>query len=242
MLPQVKNPDYIDYYLRRKDEGDILILDNGEYEDAQKQTQFMEMMDVYRPQVAVLPDYLLQDGSKTVAAAIKFLDRWGDKWGNEWMFVPQSVPGDIMGFIDCLYEGIQLAEDHSWEAITWIGIPRALPTKISQDPLIRVNVCRYIKEKTPQLKVHCLGMAAGNLEEVKLLGKAGCDAIDSSAPVWRGWNGYDLESRTYYSETLPGAWRDVPCNFDAPFHHNPFKHELILKNLEACGVNTTAAR
>jgi hypothetical protein len=201
----------------------------------------LDAIRFYTPDVVVLPDFLLEEWDKTYAAAIGFLDRLYSEWvGLQFMYVPQSTPGKVVEFIEGM---VRALED---ERIGWIGIPRALSTDISPDPLARVNLCNYLKEHYPDIKVHALGMVKGNIAEMDLLEKEGCDSIDSSAPVWRGWNGFSLTD-----EDDIKRWDEEgsEVNFDdiAPISITDRGREINMKgakqlieaNLKACGVPST---
>jgi hypothetical protein len=235
VLPQVKNKEYVEFYKERRAAGDLLILDNGVYEGETNYSKTLEMIPVYKPQVVVLPDKMLAPWNENFSQAFSFLRGEGrqytQEFGIQWMFVPQAPKGDMMGFLDGTLAAIDKLE------VQWIAIPRVLPLVISNDPLSRVNLCHYLKKINPDLKVHCLGMAAGNVGELPLLQQAGCDSIDSSAPVWRGWNNYSLAGTSGRSPVSD-------CDFNAPSDPIPggVIDELILKNLEACGVNCNSAR
>lgn len=228
MLPQVQEPEYVEFYTERGSKGDFLILDNGAYEGEVDINNLIQMITVYQPRVCALPDYLLQDWRKTFEASIRFLDEWYERFPDvKWMYVPQTIPGDVMGLI----EGLVKILDQE-PRVSWIGLPRALSTKVSADPLLRVNTCKWIRRRSRH-KVHALGMRAGSVAEMTLLREAGCYSIDSSAPVWRGWKGYAINDP---------LWPDYPVDFSAGTSFELVSDELILKNLEECGVDTTNAR
>src|SRR5882724_8154116 len=65
---------YADFYLKQKNEGDVIILDNGTYENGQPHFTF-DIVRRLKPQVVVLPDFLLHPWKKTWHAAISFLDK-----------------------------------------------------------------------------------------------------------------------------------------------------------------------
>lgn len=235
------NEDYIRFYQERRVAGDTLILDNGAYEGERDWSKVVKSIPLYKPQIVCLPD-LLMDGDETWRRTRRFLADNRNKWeGVEWMYIPQGT--NTVSFLDNMFRAID--EEY---AIKWIGLPRVLPTKVTHDPLIRAEVCNYLRSRCPQIRVHALGMAAGNLGELKFLAEAGCQAIDSSAPVWRGWHGYSLKETS--GKTVVG---DV--NFDAPFHgqdvivvHDDGKNsyqrkvnirEQILANLKEVGIDAT---
>jgi len=248
VLPHIHDDDYWDFYEGRRSKGDRIILDNGAYEGREfHELRFTSLLRYLKPQVAVLPDYLLQPWEKTWHASIAFLDRWAEKFPDvEWMYVPQAFAGQPMEWQKSLEKGL---ED---PRIRWVGLPRAMTEHIFNDPIARIWQAKFCQGFRPSVKIHCLGMDAGNVHELPYLAKVGVTSIDSSAPVWRGWNGWRLnEKKQLWNE----PWPDFPIDFDAKpaiaqVHKVPDrKQELtvtladnfILQNLEACGIDTTNA-
>src|SRR5262245_15942235 len=198
LLPQLdKHPPYRRFYQTRREEGDFLILDNGAYEGQSDWKLLVDCLAVYQPQVCALPDYLLQPWEKTHHEAFAFLDRYHDVFPQvQWMYIPQSTAGDIMGYLDGLYRALEDSR------ITWIGLARALPLYITNDPLMRANLATQLRKRWGG-KIHALGMMKGSIGELKMLEHAGVHSIDSNAPVWRGWCGYSL----YHT------WPEIPCDY-----------------------------
>lgn len=216
-----------------KEMGDTLILDNGAYEGVSNWDHLRWGLDTYHPHYACLPDYPLQEGSKTIDAASSFLINESAQWATtKWLYTPQAIKRDIVGWTSNMLlavEGLPIAG---------VCIPRLLPLHISMDPLVRANVCEWLRKYHPQLYVHAFGMAAGNVEELQFLREAGCNSIDSSAPVWRGWH------RKFISETS-GKTVVGDVDFEAPLpieDAEPTFDDIILGNLECCGVNTSCRR
>jgi len=248
VLPHIYDEDYWNFYEDRRAEGDRIILDNGAYEGREfHEIRFTSLLRYLKPQVAVLPDYPLQPWEKTWHAAITFLDRWAEKFPDvEWMYVPQAEKGMQSTWSSSLYTV------KGEPRITWIGLPRAMITHVFSSPLARAEMAYQIRGWSSPLKVHCLGMDAGNVHELYYLNKAGVTSIDSSAPVWRGWQGYKLnEESIWFGKGEPKEWPDYPIDFDAPLDNTSLgpkgvsqelKHQLILQNLEACGIDTSSAR
>jgi len=217
---------YREFYQARKRAGDFIILDNGSYEYGKPSISW-EAIQALEPDVVVLPDYFLQPWQKTWHAAIAFLDEYShDAQEFEWLYIPQSEKGDLHGFLESYNEAVQDPR------ITWLGIPRALSYAITDNPLMRVEFARMVKRDHPHLKLHAFGMVNGDVHEIPYLAQAGVNSIDSSAPVWRGWNGYSLASAAD-----PTEWdrHGTDVNFSAE-EHDPLNTCLIHNNLEACGV------
>jgi len=230
VLSQINQQEYLDFYKKRREADDLIILDNGAYEGMTLPIDNLKAcIEWYDPQVVALPDFYLQSWRKTWHASIHFLDMYYDKFPDQqWLYVPQSTPGDLHGFISSYQEA---AED---PRITWLGIPRCLPLHITDNPLARVEFAQLVRSQHPRLRLHAFGMVNGDVHELPYLAAAGVNSVDSSAPVWRGWNGVSLNGKFSHME-----WEEKGTPVD--FSHNvkgwESNHELILANLEACGVD-----
>lgn len=232
LAPLLGEHRYLEFYRRMKERGDEIILDNGTYETGEplSEIQYVNSIQLLRPTVAVLPDYLMQDARKTLSASLRFLDRYADAGlGCQWMYVPQANPrlGSLTDITTARQEWAKslltfLGDPRVGEYVGWVGLPRCLATHFSG---WRHEIASLIHQDRPFLKLHALGMAAGSLEEMKLLEEAGVYSIDSSAPVWRGWNGFTLH------QTEEWALKGTPVDFlDIP----PTLHdaEIIETNLQ----------
>lgn len=211
-----------------KREGDHLILDNGAYEGKQDRIRLLHAIDVYSPDVVVLPDFYMESWQKTWRESSDFLDHWYGAFKCEWAYCPQTTEGNIIGWVEGLTRALQD------ERIGWICLPRALGTDVVRDVAVRANVCKVIRGRGK--KVHALGMLKGSVAELELLRAAGANSIDSNAPVWRGWCGWPIEDE---------RWPETPVNYECEFAEKPLGgrypiDELILENLEACGINVNS--
>lgn len=232
VLPQVDNPQYVEFYQRKRREGDLIILDNGAYElnSSVDADVMIRALEKYNPQVAALPDFLLQDGEKTFEESKKFLYFISGRFPHvKWMYIPQAVEGDVKGWYKWLWIGVkELKPD-------WIGIPRALATHISTGPngwAERINAVEQLTMRG--LKTHCLGMTAGNLLELEGLFWEGCCSIDSGAPVWRGLMNSkldDVQDRVDWGVNGPPVdfyFKGVDDNKAQPFNDSIIKHNMNL--------------
>lgn len=231
LLCQIDNLKYWDFYIKRRIAGDLIILDNGAYEGECDWDRLKGRINRVHPHVVALPDFVAQDWKLTRKHSMKFLnENFHTYVDTEWMYMPQAKPGDLTGLLHGMYAAL---DD---ERITWMGLPRALCYQISKDPDMRVRLAERIKKHRPDINLHALGMVKGSVDELNALRSTKLlYSIDSNAPVWRGWCGYDI--------TAP--WSEIPVNYnvqDLPreifYARGKSKHELILDNLEACGVHT----
>lgn len=226
VLSHVRNMLYWNFYTEREQEGDLIILDNSEYEGERCAQRLIECLDYLDPDIIVLPDRL-GEGKETFELSRNFLRDHARELHSDFMYVCQCN-GTIEGFHE-MRQHIRLMKE--MYGIKWFGLPRYL----SNHGISRAELCLWIKrlenEWGDECYVHALGMSDASLRELCALDDAQCDSIDSSAPVWRGWNGFGIENRS--------GWlaHGTKCDFDA--HPNTLtqeNRELILKNLQKVGV------
>lgn len=246
VLAQIEDPQYQQFYIKRRVAGDTLILDNGAYEkgEAIQESHFIEAINLYSPQWVVCPDAMFQPWEVTYNRTEAFLDKYWERFhslGVKFMGIPHTTPGDIMGWLEGM---LRMMEDFP---VDGVGLPRALATHYYPDPTVRVNACKLLRRRYDRhisdLYIHAFGMVNGDVTELSALAGAGCNSIDSSAPVWRGWNELTL---TNPDDRKVWDLKGIECNFEAV--HLDFDlpnsgyerriHPKILSNLEACGVDT----
>ena len=226
VLPHINNKKYMNFYRKRREEGDLIILDNGAYEGKCDNQTLLQAMKYYDPQVTVLPDIPLGDAQVTLDMAKGFLCTHRSAFPNmQWMFVPSGRAGRPDEWELCLSNSVF---DKSLCTCSWIGLARVMGTHIFDTPLARIEQARRIRKHNPKLVVHALGMLAGETGELWALKQAGVFSIDSSAPVWRGWNGYSLDQNHYEKK-----WPDPSVDFDAELPEpGAIEHQYINANLE----------
>jgi len=230
-----RNHEYAKFYERRKAEGDFIILDNGAYEGYTYWDDLAELAGRLKPDVIVLPDFYLQPWRKTWHAAIAWLDRLEFAVAHaEFLYIPQSVKGDPHGFMESYFEAVQDPR------ITWLGIPRCLATDIVGTPNARVEFAKMVKRDAPHVNIHAFGMVNGDVNELPGLADAGVRSIDSSAPVWRGWNGFHIDDKEGWDQhgTPVDFNARLPLSIQDPGLIKRGARQIIDSNLEACGVNT----
>lgn len=244
LLPQIQDQRYWDFYLKRRAAGDTIILDNGAYEGELNNKRLLECIGLIQPNVIALPDHLGADWKASHHLSMNFLESYHYTYeGGKWMYIPQAEPGDIIGFVESLFRAL---DD---ERIGVIGLPRVLSYSITNDLSMRVRMAEQIRKRNSRVKIHALGMVKGSVEECRLLRESGCvNSIDSNAPVWRGWNGWALSEIRYTHGQPPQYWPEIPVDYNAVIPISCTDrgqeegvngaHQLILRNLEACGVNT----
>lgn len=236
LAQMLHNDRYREFYDNRKSAGDFIILDNGAYENTKPldNAAYFNWIKNTGPNVAVLPDHLMSPWRYTTAKSLKFLDEFADQlqhlgYRTQWMFVPQTKKEERTEWVTAM--NAVLNDGRVGHYVTWIGLGRYLATEFgvqTSDPnwTHRCYVAEQVRIMFPHIKVHALGMAAGNIGELKYLKDKGVQSIDSSCAVWRGWNGYNLSNQE--------AWKvnGTPCDFGAPMPTGRIPGELIQSNLE----------
>lgn len=229
LLCHVDNPLYWRFYRKlSEDPNQLIILDNSAYEGKMNMELALERLGCVRPTCLVMPDYLGQRSDLTFQAARKFLKEWRHQLSCDLMYVPQS-DGTIEDYHTMKSHIRSMVEDFG---VKWFGLPRI----IAERGFSRAELCLYIKRLTAdwqdeQPYVHALGMCNGSLKELEELDSAQCDSIDSSAPVWRGWNGFAIENSSEWKK------EGTECNFNVhPDTLLPHNEKLILRNLQKVGV------
>lgn len=206
-----------------------MFLDCGAYEKTEFDINaYCDRILDLQPSVVVVPDLLLCNWKVSWAYSIGMMEyilrRIKGEWTGEFMFVPQAEENDAKGFTTCLLNGL----DHGFK---WVGLPRAMNTHIFKLKLARAACAEMLKAIHPEVRVHALGWG-GWLGELDLLAKNGVYSWDSSAPIWRGWCGFSLEE---------DHWPDYKLDLNRA-DLSSLVNEIVLKNLEACGVDTSKVR
>jgi len=191
-----QDPVYADFYLRMKQRGDLIIMDNGAFELG-KSYEPEKLIDLARrcgASTIVLPDYPNQPATVTIHAAMEWVDSIKSNGFNT-MFVPQSEIGDLDGWIQSYTWGC-MRPDIDMIGMSILNIPNALP--LLPPAYARVVMSQLLLDRKlfDHTKYHhFLGLNAGPTVELPTLLKMRVlDSCDSSNPVWCGVNGvrYDL--------------------------------------------------
>lgn len=225
ILAHIKDPGYQAFYKKRRELGDHIILDNGAHENgsAADWDVLSEAIEWYKPQVVVLPD-TLNDPQTTASESLRFLDYCGSFHSDvEWMYVVQAKNG----YIGETRLRSVLLDTRVGHLIKWLGITRYLTI---DNQITRSTLKSYLDQYG--LKLHALGMVNGSVSELKDLAAYGFDSVDSSVPVWRGWNDWKVGQN---------LWPEIPVDFSTK--HPPISEQLIYQNLKPCmeaaGADTT---
>ncbi len=175
---------YKDFYQKRSNEGDFIILDNGAAEGLEFGSKHLyTIAKGLGAHEIVIPD-TLGDANDTIAKGLAFSRYTRD--GYRYMMVAQgSTILEVMQTID------MIATDNKFMYVTAIGIPRLIN---QEDRHARFKVANFIEKHdyNRALEVHFLG-ANKHLDEVGYLAETGVGrGIDTSAPIYMGLDGYVL--------------------------------------------------
>ena len=238
VLAQITDPRYEQFYLRRKEQGDFIILDNGAYEGAQPDYEtYLKRIAFYRPNVVVLPDFPNEHADKTIEAGVKFIEMANRRFCFEdfdYMFVPQAERNNWGQWYDGLETALSAID------FEWIGISKLVKQTFNYcDSYTRLHLAHHILSLRSSLSIHALGMLDGDLRDYEALYNSDLiTSLDSSAPVWRGIHGSWLSVPAYQKD-----WErlGIPVNFSHDLPISSWSHTIIQANLSRLGVNIHAS-
>lgn len=181
---------YRDFYRRRSEAGDYVILDNGAAEG-------ISFGHVHLHYVArqlgvheiVVPDKL-GDANETIAKGLAFT-RYTET-GFRYMVVAQGESA-----FECIQTLDMIMTDSKFAYVTTVGIPRLIN---KDDRHARFKVAKYIAQKGyhKAMEFHFLG-ATRDLDEVGYLDEVSVGrGIDTSAPIYMGIKGRDIRKSDLY--------------------------------------------
>jgi hypothetical protein len=105
-----------------------------------------------------------------------------------------------------LFEWARAYWDAAYESLaSWVAFPRILADR-------RVELIAGLHKMgwwSDAVEHHAFGMNAGSLAELPQLNTLGIYSCDSSAPVWRGLHGCDIESKTWEDHPFNPHWTDA---------------------------------
>ena len=177
---------YKDFYRKRSDAGDYIILDNGAAEGIEFGNKHLyTVAKGIGAHEIVVPD-TLGDWNDTIAKGLAFGRHTRD--GYRYMMVAQG-----QNAVECMRTIDMIMTDTKFMYVTAIGIPRLIN---QEDRHARFKVSKYIAQRghNAAMEFHYLG-ANKHLDEVGYLQETGiARGIDTSAPIYMGQRGYVLEN------------------------------------------------
>jgi hypothetical protein len=188
LVQHLHRKEYFNFFRRKVERGDTVILDNGAYEQRLTSSDRLNFwVRNLKPSVMVLPD-VPGDFVKTLRHSWDYLDKYGLPKGTEGMMVLQAEDSKLRQF-EVAYETCP---------VKWVGFSRL--TK-SYNPWMvwpqqRDGFATHLRQEgmwRSELKHHALGMLSGLVEELANL--KGFESCDSSAPIWRGLLGYSMTDK-----------------------------------------------
>lgn len=227
---------YCEFYKKRKEAGDYIIVDNGAFEfkrplDADEIFRLVGGAG-FQPDVIVAPDYPFEHWGKTVTETADFAKRYHQYFDAsvKLMAVPQSKPGDWRGWIEC-YQNLVQVPNVNWIGMSILGIPNAFQSMTGTKDISfnRVYATQYLKNEgviSSSVKHHYLG--CGDPREIMMMKAQGvADTNDSSTAFWHAILGIGYDDT---AGGLKNGKSPVEVDFNLPFDQSHVP--LILKNIE----------
>jgi hypothetical protein len=196
------DPQYVDFYKKKIERGDTVILDNSAFEfkralSTEEILGFIERSGI-QPTYVVAPDYPFQDWEITWNSTLKFIE---EVKGMPYkvMAVPQSKKGDYQGWIRGYSEMLQ-HPDIEIIGMSILGIPNAFCSLTHTEDVAfnRVYATSYLLNKgivAPGWKWHhYLGLGGGPREILIQRQLELMDSNDSSSPFWHGHLGVKFDN------------------------------------------------
>jgi hypothetical protein len=186
-------PKYFEWYKRRREQGDFVILDNGAYEGHQlSSVELIRISDELKPNVLAVPDKLndADESQRLWDDFFEYVNTCRQFNWPAWMRVVQHESRDPEDWFELL---------DTISSYDWLAIPRCLGHPF------RLQIAAMIKAQFTA-KIHAFGWT-GSIEEIRTLAKLGVTTMDSAGPVWRGLLGYPNGGAQ--------AWPDLPFDVNA---------------------------
>lgn len=213
-----EDAEYRRFYLERSLAGDKIILDNGAFEFGMPCSPDRMLMaaDKIKAHVLVAPDFPGQDYQKTIDSTMAFCEILKhDDYAV--MGCPQSEVGDVEGWLKGVDAMTQM-DKLSHIGISILATPNAFGPTLGN--VKDIELCRlmatfmlktFLKSGDLDLrgkKLHYLG-GGHRVDLIQYYDIA--DSLDTSSPVWHGWNGI-----AYEHGFLPNGKLKKAVDFSAP--------------------------
>lgn len=195
------SPQYVDFYLKEKEAGSTIILDNSAFEMYKQKkpmydiNKLISMAEKVKADYVVMSDYPNEYSSKTIKAAEELAPQLKDK-GFGTFFCPQSKIGDMDDLYDC-FDWAAESDLVDYIGVSILAIPNAYG--VERDNKLQRFVSRFMFMQnlydggtldiimSNDKKIHMLGMLDGPAE-IRLMRpfRKYIDTWDSSAAMWLG--------------------------------------------------------
>lgn len=243
-----QDEEYATFYAKAF--GKYKMMDNSAFEMFKQNrpmydsSKLIEMGNKCKADCIVLTDYPREDWIKTVQKAVDTVDDIIAA-GFETFFVPQSVVGDLRGYIESIRWALNNPKIHRI-GLSILGCPIALgldEKKTKKERSDSYKLQRYLSrhkiltelqnqnllEKATK-KFHCLGMTDGP-NEISLLKPFHkyIASWDSSAAVWAGLNGIMFDNSP--TGLIDGKF-EKEVDFDFSLPTTDPKHSITYSNIQ----------
>ena len=192
-LAHINNDCYIQNFAERID-CKKLILDNGAYENGKPldvKTLLIKGKE-FKANTIVLPDYPGGEAEENIKKQLKNYDKIKGEGFNV-MFVPQSIRGDIEGYLKCFKTFDYYADKDDLIGLSILGAPNALPNIPRSFARWEVLQKLQISDK----RIHMLGLL-DTVYEIALCKQFEflINSWDSSMPVWSAYKNFYVDTIT----------------------------------------------
>lgn len=225
----LRRPTYREFYLKRSQAGDVVILDNGTFEFGKPLPigAILEAADMVEADIVVAPDFPGKDWKRTFDALGEFVIAINNR---SVLGIPQSRPGDIDGWLECL-RAMDSIPTVVRLGISILSCPIAfgrhtgVPNDIELNRFAATTLLRQAIEKAPlRAKLHYLGLGT-RVEFIQYYTIA--DSLDTSSPIWNPWN-----YCKYTSGSVAGGKTSNKVNFDAILPEGDLRWPAIQNHID----------
>ena len=230
--------EYCDFYRKRKEQGDYIIIDNGAFELGVP----LLPKDIYNlinhsgivPDVVVAPDYPGEQWQKTVKSAYQFSQEFHNYFPKttKLMVVPQSEKGDWQGWLAC-YKALSQIDHVEFIGMSILGVPKAFCSLTGTNDITynRTIASLYLRNHADEYlthgkKHHFLGCSdPRELLTMQMVGLAYSN--DSSTAIWHGHVGVEFDNT---AGGLKDGKTKIPVDFFTK--PNPEAEKTIIHNIK----------
>lgn len=223
--------EYADFYLSESKAGKFIMMDNSAYElkTPYAPEKLIELGQRCGAHAVVLPDYPFQPSQVTIDAAEQMIPDFKAA-GLKTFFVPQSVQGDLNGWISS-YLWAANHPDIDIIGMSILGIPNALQwcdpayaRVVMTHLLVSSNHFNYDKHH------HYLGLNSGPALEIpSLIRLNAMDTMDSSGPVWSALLGHEYSTQTDSLQSVKKI--KLPVDFNLHLSKDSATIQRIIHNI-----------
>lgn len=235
----LRHPKYVEFYNKKADRGDMIILDNSAFEFGKpiETDELLELIDTsgIRPTHVVAPDYPCQHWRKTYESAVSFIEEL-DKRNRlddfKVMAVPQSEVGMYSDWCHC-YCALNELQFVDVIGMSILGIPNAFQSITGTTDIAtnRIYASLFLKNQgfVTDKWHHYLGLGNGPRELVFQREIGIINSCDSSSPIWHGMHGISYDDS---ATGLKNGKIQLPVDFETTKNITTGFIECVRHNID----------